>query len=220
MCWLSGAENDSFSEGNEIVTIEEDSTLDDFDITENNKEGGQEVIAVLFKRGLQGTLGGEFIDKGSGKIDYRPIKDFFGNDTLFYSVCTESTSNRCDDDTLIVRISPRQDVPKGGSEKIFLYENVSQASIGLLSNNKDPDGDPLVIDLAYGVVGTGGGIFDYNGDGTIDYTPAPDHSGTDTLLYKVCDNSIPRNCITDTLVIFLKPERERLGKDRMKYSRK
>ncbi|MEA3424918.1 MAG: Ig-like domain-containing protein [Bacteroidota bacterium] len=40
------------------------------------------------------------------------------------------------------------------------------------------------------------GTVSVNADGTINYTPKPGFSGTDSLRYRVCDNGTPANCAT------------------------
>ena len=48
-----------------------------------------------------------------------------------------------------------------------------------------------------------GGTVTDNGDGTIDYTPAMDYNGQDTVIYTVCDPSAA--CVTDTLIVAVDP---------------
>ena len=54
-------------------------------------------------------------------------------------------------------------------------------------------------------MGTAGGTFTNNGDGTVDYTPPLNFNGNDTLFYQVCDTASPANCVTDTLVVTVNP---------------
>jgi gliding motility-associated-like protein len=44
-----------------------------------------------------------------------------------------------------------------------------------------------------------------NPDGTITYTPAPGFVGTDSLIYSICDNSIPANCKNAVVYYTIKP---------------
>ncbi|MBN7795250.1 Ig-like domain-containing protein [Parahaliea mediterranea] len=57
---------------------------------------------------------------------------------------------------------------------------------GVLSNDTDPEGDPLQAELVEDVAH--GGLV-LNADGSFDYTPGADYSGSDTFVYRAVDGS-------------------------------
>ena len=57
--------------------------------------------------------------------------------------------------------------------------------INILSNDTDPDFDPLTVSSAT----AGNGSVVINGNGTITYTPATNFNGTDTIIYKISDGN-------------------------------
>ncbi|MEP6340822.1 Ig-like domain-containing protein, partial [Parasphingorhabdus sp.] len=58
-------------------------------------------------------------------------------------------------------------------------------NIPVLTNDNDPDGDPLTVTTASAANGT----VVIRPDGTIDYTPNPDFNGTDTITYTISDGN-------------------------------
>ncbi|PHR24411.1 MAG: hypothetical protein COA38_16600, partial [Fluviicola sp.] len=102
--------------------------------------------------------------------------------------------------TIIVDLT--NDAPSQGNETLIVDEDdPATTSIDLTANNIDPDGTQT--DLTTIVSSTGGGTITNNGDGTIDYTPALNFNGIDTVIYTVCDNGLPLpvECVNDTLFV-------------------
>jgi VCBS repeat-containing protein len=72
------------------------------------------------------------------------------------------------------------------------------ASMGVLANDADADGDELAAAL---VTGPSHGSLALNPDGTFTYTPAADFNGTDTFTYKANDGQADSNPATVTLTV-------------------
>ncbi|WP_238364461.1 Ig-like domain-containing protein [Mesobacterium pallidum] len=70
----------------------------------------------------------------------------------------------------------------------------SVATIAVLANDSDPDGDPISVTEA---TSTGGGTVTVNPDGTLDYTPPVGFTGTDTINYTITDP----DGLTDSAVV-------------------
>ena len=73
------------------------------------------------------------------------------------------------------------------------------AASGVLSNDNDPDGDPLtaIVD----VPPAHDQSFTLNGDGSFSYTPEADFNGQDTFTYHANDGSLNSNIVTVTITI-------------------
>ncbi len=196
--------NDSPNQGSEEVTVPEDGTLVNVNIISNNIDVDGDALTVTFPNGTTGTGGGTFVNNNDGTVDYTPLADFNGTDTLFYTVCDNGTPIECVNDTLIVTVSPVNDSPSTGNETlsgISEDEINPTTSTDLTVNNIDPDGTSTkVTDI---LSSTGGGITNITNNGTtIDYTPAVGFSGVDTIVYKVCDEGTPTvSCVNDTLFV-------------------
>ncbi|NVO21442.1 MAG: gliding motility-associated C-terminal domain-containing protein, partial [Bacteroidetes bacterium] len=83
--------------------------------------------------------------------------------------------------------------------------SVSQpAIIQILENDYDPDGTITSVTIT---TDPQHGIAILNADNTITYTPFSGFDGTDTLIYKICDNGMPVLCDTALVVIRVFGER-------------
>ncbi|MEA2461273.1 MAG: hypothetical protein QOH90_1450, partial [Actinomycetota bacterium] len=72
-------------------------------------------------------------------------------------------------------------------------------SIDVLSNDSDPDGDPLMVGSISSPPAHGSGQVGVGGH--ITYTPDPDFNGTDTFSYQACDDQSPSLCTSATVSI-------------------
>ena len=87
--------------------------------------------------------------------------------------------------------------PTNANDTVMLAEDDSATNIKVLTNNMDADGDSIYIDTAF--VNSGATIT-VKGDSTIDYVPAPDFCGTDSVFYGVTDG---KSTTQDTLFVFV-----------------
>lgn len=78
-----------------------------------------------------------------------------------------------------------------------VYMCSTTVTIYVLDNDTNPDGDMLTIGIYAGSVN---GSFIINGN-AINYTPNTGYTGSDTLVYTVCDDGIPSLCDTAMVII-------------------
>ena len=91
---------------------------------------------------------------------------------------------------------------QGNEYMTMLEDAATTTSPSLIANNIDPDSSKVTVTSI--ISNTGGGTYTISGTGTtIDYTPALNFNGIDTVLYSVCDSGVPLPviCFTDTLFI-------------------
>jgi VCBS repeat-containing protein len=74
--------------------------------------------------------------------------------------------------------------PPMAVDDIIDTDEDTAATIPLLSNDSDPEGEPLTVDS---VTQPANGTVVINADGTVTYTPDAEYSGVDTFTYTVCD---------------------------------
>jgi len=79
-----------------------------------------------------------------------------------------------------------------------LTDEDTQIVIDVLSNDVDPENDPLTVTS---VTQPGHGTAAINGDGTITYTPASNFSGTDTFTYTVEDGNSNSDSAVVTITV-------------------
>ena len=152
-----------------------------------------------------------------GSITYVADDGFVGVDTFDYEVCDDGTPVECDTATVDVTVSANQG-PDAVDDTATVDEDSGPVTIDVLSNDSDPEGGALDVTSAGPAAN---GTVTVNPDGTIDYTPDPDFSGTDTFTYTVCD--IAGNCSTATVVVTVNevndPPTARNDSDRVREGR-
>jgi len=100
-----------------------------------------------------------------------------------------------------LKIDGDNEAPVGIVDSYSLPENTSlniDASIGVLSNDSDPDHDVLQAVLESGV---SNGTLNLNLDGSFVYTPAVDFSGTDSFVYQASDGILLSASTTVTITV-------------------
>jgi hypothetical protein len=135
------------------------------------------------------------VNPTTGEITYTPNLNFNGLDSFTYQICDTAAPPFCDTATVSVTVIPVQDPPVAGDDTAASAEDTSEV-INVLTNDSDPDGDPLTVTAvgqpANGTVVINNGI-------NVTYTPNPDFNGTDSFIYQVCDPG--GGCDTATVTV-------------------
>ena len=119
-----------------------------------------------------------------GQIVYTPDADFNGTDTVFYAITDEDGARATASVTVIV--AAVNDGPTGGATiALTTFEDVGLTGIDALAGTADVDGDRLVVDDA---TADNGAVTRYP-DGTLDYVPNADFSGTDAITVIIKDGA-------------------------------
>lgn len=117
-----------------------------------------------------------------GQIEYTPNADYFGTDSLTYSVARDNGA-RSNAATLTIEVLPVNDPPVANDDTA---DATGAVTIDVLDNDTDVDS---AIDVTSVQVESqpqnGSATVDANGD--ILYTPNLDFEGTDTFTYSVAD---------------------------------
>ncbi|MGH8897914.1 MAG: Ig-like domain-containing protein [Egibacteraceae bacterium] len=117
-------------------------------------------------------------------------------------VAMEDTGGGGDHDyqDLIVSIKPLNDAPTAAPDAYTTDEDIplTVPAAGVLSNDTDPEGDPLTAALA---TGPAHGTLTLNPNGSLAYTPAANFNGTDTFTYNANDGPADSNTATVTLTV-------------------
>jgi uncharacterized repeat protein (TIGR01451 family)/gliding motility-associated-like protein len=113
-------------------------------------------------------------------------------------VCTSATSA-----AVVVNVTDTKPVLVANADATTTPQG-TKVNISLLSNDKATDGttaDLTKVTLPVVVTSPLNGTVTIKADGTADYTPNADFSGTDTFTYKICDKTDATNCSTTTVTI-------------------
>jgi N-acetylneuraminic acid mutarotase len=155
---------------------------------------GDPLMAVLVNNPSNGTLA----LNGDGSFIYIPGANFSGSDGFTYYSSDGSLNS--DETTVTITVNPVNDAPVATADQYITTVNTSLtvAAPGLLANDQDADGQPLVVSLAsestYGVTIV-------NSDGSFTYTPDPGFAGADSFTYLVSDNAGGTGTATVTILV-------------------
>jgi gliding motility-associated-like protein len=149
---------------------------------------------------LHGTL----ILKADGSFSYTPATNFSGNDQFVYEVCDDGTPKACDQATVYLTIGAVNDAPVAKNDINDTFRN-TPVSGNVLTNDSDPEGDPLTIKTTP-VSAPFNGTAVINPNGTYTYTPKTGFSGSDSFVYEVCD--VNGDCGRATVTITVIPPNE------------
>ena len=177
------------------ATVAEDgSTIVDVVANDTDPDGDLDPTTVSVTSGP--TSGTVSVNPTTGAITYTPDPNFSGLDSFTYQVCDATAL--CDTATVSVTVTPGADPPVAAPDSATVSENGS-ASIDVLGNDTDPDGD---LDPTSVTVTTGpshGTVSVNPTTGAITYTPDPGYSGPDSFTYQVCDATALCDTATVTL---------------------
>ncbi len=182
----------------DTFNLSEDTGLVQLDVLRNDSStaGDLDINSLTLISGPVNN--GATASVNNGTIDFTYPENEFGTDTLIYEVCDEASN--CDRDTVIIVIQSVEDAPNTALDEVIIQEDEPLLEVFVLSNDSDPENniDTSSLSIVAGpyIPGASAGV---NANGTISYTPAPDYSGNDTIIYEICDQT--SLCSRDTLII-------------------
>jgi hypothetical protein len=117
-----------------------------------------------------------------GSLTYTPNADFFGTDTISYTIGDGAGGTATG--SVAVSVGAANDAPVAVADTATTAEDTA-VTITVLGNDTDVDGDPLSVTSASATNGT----VVVETDGSLSYTPNADFSGTDTITYEISDGA-------------------------------
>jgi gliding motility-associated-like protein len=165
-------------------------------VNDNDPQGdAQAVNTVPVKLPEHGTL----TLNANGSFTFMPEPNYTGIDQFIYEVCDNGTPTACDNGTVYLIIASQNDPPVARDDINVTFKNMA-VNGNVLTNDSDPDGDPLTLNTTP-VVTPANGTVVINPDGTYTYTPNSTFAGTDSFVYQICDNGTPSMCDQATVTI-------------------
>jgi VCBS repeat-containing protein len=125
-----------------------------------------------------------------GTITYTPAANYNGPDSFTYSA--SDGNGGTDAATVSLTVRPVNDAPVAVDDTATTDED-SAATIAVLANDSDVDGDALSPILASG---PSHGSVVLNADGTFTYTPNTNYNGADSFTYRASDGTLSSNVAT------------------------
>ena len=173
--------------GDDEATVDEDSPATAIDVLANDSaaDGGQLTVVSV----TQPLTGGNVTRAADGSnVSYTPAPNFFGTDTFTYTVAEagggQSTA------TVTVTIDGQNDPPIANDDELNVTKNSDDNRLNVLANDSDlPDaGETLTVTDVTLVSADQGSVISVSTDGqAIEYTPASDLTGTETVTYTIND---------------------------------
>ncbi len=156
-----------------------------------------DIETVLLIAALVGDVSsGTLTLNANGGFTYTPNADFNGSDSFTYEAFDGTDySNTA---TVTITVNAVNDAPVAVDDSYSFDEDtvLNVAAIdGVLLNDADTEGDSLTTDL---IAPPALGVLNLNPDGSFDYTPPADYSGTQTFTYRAFDGDYS-NVATVTL---------------------
>ncbi|MDB4241852.1 Ig-like domain-containing protein, partial [Polaribacter sp.] len=163
------------------ATVDEDAPLTSIDVISNDTDLDITDTLTLIAVTTDGT-GTVSVNADGLSVDYTPASNFNGTETITYTLFdgTDTTTG-----TLTIIVTAVNDSPIAVSDSATVLEDSALTSIDVILNDMDVEGDTLMLVAA---TTNGSGTVAVNTDGvSVDYTPAPNFNGTETITYTVSD---------------------------------
>ncbi|MBL7924458.1 MAG: tandem-95 repeat protein [Bacteroidia bacterium] len=185
---------------NDTVTTAEDTPLV-IDVLLNDSDPDTNInpasVAVLL-----GPFNGTATILPGGQISYTPAPDFYGQDSVFYTVCDSGMPVYCDSAWILITVTPVNDAPLAVDDFVSTPED-SCIQVAVLANDSDVEN---MIDLNTLVILSGPANGTYSLDpltGILTYCPDSNFTGSDTLIYAICDSGFPLPALCDTAIVVI-----------------
>jgi VCBS repeat-containing protein len=147
---------------------------------------------------VSGPAHGSLDLNANGGFTYTPDADFNGTDTFTYQASDGTAQSN--PATVTITVIPVNDPPAATDDASTTAEDtpLTVAAPGVLANDSDPDNNPLSAVL---VSGPSHGTLTLNPDGSFTYTPATNHTGSDSFTYQASDGNLASELATVILTV-------------------
>ncbi len=149
-----------------------------------------------------GPFNGTVVVGPGGLITYTPNPNYYGLDSLFYTVCDSGMPVYCDSAWVFFNIAPVNDPPLAMDDTASTVED-SCIQIAVLANDTDVENMINILSLITLSGPSNGTITLDTLTGIITYCPDTNFVGTDTLVYMICDSGYPAPGLCDTAIVVI-----------------
>jgi VCBS repeat-containing protein len=136
---------------------------------------------------LTGPAHGTLTLNADGSFSFNPTTNYTGSDSFTYRVSDGSGGTATA--TVTLNIANTNTAPVATNDSYTTNEDTTlnvPAGTGVLSNDTDANGDPLVVTGI--VTGPTHGTVSLNANGSFTYTPVANYNGADSFTYQVSDS--------------------------------
>lgn len=162
---------------NDAVTLDEDTSVT-VQVLQNDSDLDNDLLVVT----AQSPAHGQVTIGLDGSIHYTPEQNFYGVDSLTYTL--DDGHGGTAQAQLSIIVEPINDLPIALDDYASVEEDLS-VTIDLLANDSDVDNDELTLILELGAHGE---LVELSG-GSVRYTPDVNYNGSDTINYHIEDGN-------------------------------
>ncbi|MDB9902989.1 Ig-like domain-containing protein [Flavobacteriaceae bacterium] len=185
----------------DAYTVLEDSGLNSLNLVLNDTDIDTATSTLTLTSVTTSGSGTVAINADNKSVDYTPANNFNGTETISYTVSDGSLSDNTG--VLTITVTPVNDPPVAVADAYTVLEDSGLNSLNLVLNDTDIDTATSTLTLT-SVTTSGSGTVAINADNkSVDYTPANNFNGTETITYTVSDGSLSDN--TGVLTITVLP---------------
>jgi plastocyanin len=167
----------------DVLTITEDAALTSTNVITNDTDGDGDTLSLTaVTTDGSGTVA---VNADGLSVDYTPAANFNGTETITYTVSDGALTST---GTFTITVSSVNDTPVAVDDALTIDEDSALTSTNVITNDTDVEGDTLSLTA---VTTDGSGTVAVNADGlSVDYTPAANFNGTETITYTVSDGAL------------------------------
>ncbi|KIC35665.1 cadherin-like domain-containing protein, partial [Leisingera sp. ANG-M7] len=197
------AVDDGLAVGHDTALVIDQSAL----LSNDSDPDGDPITFDSFTNPSNGTL----LDNGDGTLTYTPNAGYEGPDSFTYTISDDSGLTDTATVNLTVSAAANQ-APDAVDDGLAVGHDTALVidQSALLSNDSDPDGDPVTFDS---FTNPSNGTLADNGDGTLTYTPNAGYEGPDSFTYTISDDSGATDTATVNLTVAAPPSGSGLVSD-------
>jgi hypothetical protein len=188
------AVNDPPNANNDAATVDEDSVDNVIDVTANDSDPDDDTLTVTEATATNGE-----VTPSGGTVLYTPDADFFGSDTINYTI--SDGNGGTDSATVAVTVGEVSDPPVANNDGPVPVDEggTIDGTFNVLDNDTNPD--PTTMTAILVTPPANASAFELNSDGTFLYThDGSDLSATDSFVYQA-NNGEPSANATVTISI-------------------
>ncbi len=164
-------------------------------LSNDGDDNSGELAAILVDQPAHGSV----TLHADGSFQYTPDTDFHGTDGFTYKATAGGDESNIAQ--VSIEVSAANDAPEPGADAYSLDEDevlTIGAAAGVLANDSDSDGDTLTATLASQ---PNHGTVVLEADGSFQYTPDAEYSGSDSFSYTLSDGQVQTDPVWVTLTV-------------------
>lgn len=173
----------------EVYTVSLGNSINGNVLANDTDADGDTLTASEVTGPTQGTL----VLNGNGTFTYTPDSGASGQDTFEYQVSDGNGGTDTATVTINISATPVNNAPNAVDDNAATDEDAVLNGASVLANDSDPDSDDMTVETTP-VSGPTSGALQLSADGTFVYTPTANFNGSDSFVYRVCDDGTPSKC--------------------------